>query len=121
MGMLKKVLLLFDLYVKKTYICTKIYMTTQEFNTKNARFDTRLTKEQKILFERAARLGGYRNLTDFVVFTVQDKAKEIISESERIIASEKDRDIFFDALINPKNPNKELVKAADEFKALFSQ
>jgi uncharacterized protein (DUF1778 family) len=43
-----------------------------------ARFDTRISLEQKTLFERAALLGGYRNLTDFVVATVQSKAKEII-------------------------------------------
>ncbi len=43
-----------------------------------ARFDTRISLEQKTLFERAAKLGGYRNLTDFVVATVQSKAKEII-------------------------------------------
>jgi len=95
-------------------------MATKELNTKDARFDTRLPKEQKVFFERAARLGGFRNLTDFVVITVHEKAQEIISERERVIASQKDSDIFFDAVINPKAPNKELFKAADEFKALFS-
>ncbi len=95
-------------------------MATKEINTKNARFDTRITKEQKVFFERAAILGGFRSLTDFVVVTLQEKAKEIVSERERFIASQKDSEIFFDAVINPKSPNKELTKAADEFKALFS-
>ena len=95
-------------------------MATKELNTKNARFDTRLTKEQKAFFEKAARLGGFRNLTDFVVMAVQEKAKEIISEKERIIASEKDSELFFNAVMNPKVPNEELSKAADEFKALFA-
>tara|TARA_B100001059_G_C17587674_1_gene453031 strand:+ start:349 stop:636 length:288 start_codon:yes stop_codon:yes gene_type:complete len=95
-------------------------MVIKELNTKNARFDTRLPKEQKVFFERAARLGGYRNLTDFVVITVQEKAKEIISERERIIASKKDSEIFFDAISNPKSPNEDLMKAANEFKALFT-
>ena len=85
-----------------------------------ARFDTRLSKEQKAFFERAAILGGYRSLTDFVVLTVQKKAKEIIEERERIIASEKDSEIFFDAIANPDKPNKELLSAAKEFKSLFS-
>lgn len=95
-------------------------MATKELNTKNARFDTRLTKEQKDFFERAAILGGFRSLTDFVVVALQEKAKEIVSERERIIASQKDSEIFFDAVINPKSPNKELIKTADEFKALLS-
>ena len=95
-------------------------MATKELNIKDARFDTRLPKEQKVFFERAARLGGFRNLTDFVVMAVQEKAKVIISERERVIASQKDSEIFFDAVINPKSPNKELVKAAEEFKVLIS-
>lgn len=85
-----------------------------------ARFDTRLTKEQKDFFERAAILGGYRSLTDFVILTVQKKAKEIIEERERIIASNRDSEIFFNAIVNPDKPNKELLKAAKEFNSLFS-
>ena len=32
----------------------------------------------------------------------------------------KDSEIFFNAMLNPKAPNNELSKAANEFKALFS-
>jgi uncharacterized protein (DUF1778 family) len=85
-----------------------------------ARFDTRLSKEQKDIFERAAILGGYRSLTDFVILTVQKKAKEIIEERERIIASNRDSKIFFDAIANPNKPNKELLTAVQEFNSLFS-
>ena len=85
-----------------------------------ARFDTRLSKEQKDFFERAAILGGYRSLTDFVILTVQNKAKEIIAERDRVIASKKDSEIFFNAIANPNKPNKELLSAAKEFKSLFS-
>ncbi|MEA3446069.1 MAG: DUF1778 domain-containing protein [Bacteroidota bacterium] len=86
-----------------------------------ARFDTRLPKEQKQLFERAAMLGGYRNLTDFVIITVQDKAKEILKESERVIASERDRDIFFNSLTNPPKPNNDLLSAKDEYNKMISK
>ncbi len=85
-----------------------------------ARFDTRLPKEQKVFFERAARLGGYRSLTDFIIATVQEKAKEIIAEREQIIASKRDSEIFFDAILNPDHPNEELINAAEEFKSLIS-
>lgn len=96
-------------------------MATKQMNVEKARFDTRLTKEQKDFFERAARLGGFRSLTDFVVLTVQKRAKEIILERERIIASQKDSEIFFDAIINPSKPNQKLTEAANEYKALFSK
>jgi uncharacterized protein (DUF1778 family) len=94
-------------------------MATKEIKQSKARFDTRLSKEQKVFFERAARVGGYRSLTDFVVLTVQEKAKEIISEKEQIIASERDSEIFFDAITNSAKANKNLVNAANEYKALL--
>ncbi len=84
--------------------------------TKKARFDTRLPLEQKLLFERAAALGGYRNLTDFLILSAQEKAKQIILESETIIASERDSEIFFNALTEPDIPNKKLSKAAEVYK-----
>lgn len=110
---------MFGTGIERTLVTNSI-MASKELNTRNARFDTRLPKEQKVFFERAARLGGYRNLTDFVVIAVQEKAKEIISERERIIASQKDSELFFNAVLNPKAPNNELSNAADEFKALFT-
>lgn len=83
-----------------------------------ARFDTRLPLEQKQFFEKAAVLGGYRNLTDFVIVTVQNKAKEIIEEREQIIASQKDKEIFFDSLVNPPKPNRNLLSAIEEYNKL---
>ena len=96
-------------------------MATKELRQKKARFDTRLSKEQKTFFERAAQIGGYRSLTDFVVLTVQEKAKEIIAEKEQVIASEKDSEIFFDAITNPPKANKDLINAANEYKARLSK
>lgn len=80
-----------------------------------SRFDARLPKEQKQLLEKAAFLGGYRNLTDFVMLTAQEKAKEIIKEKEQIIASETDGKLFFDAITNAKKPNKALTNAWEEY------
>jgi uncharacterized protein (DUF1778 family) len=96
-------------------------METNELNIEKARFDTRLPKEQKAFFERAARLGGFRSLTDFIVLTVQKRAKEIILEREQVIASQKDSEIFFDAITNPSKPNQKLTEAANEYKSLFSK
>ena len=81
-----------------------------------AKFNARLPKDQKQFFERAANLGGFRNLTDFIIITVQEKAKEIIKEKEQIIASERDSQIFFDAVSNPKRPSETLKKALVDFK-----
>jgi uncharacterized protein (DUF1778 family) len=96
-------------------------MATNELSKEKARFDTRLTKEQKAFFERAARLGGFRSLTDFVVLTVQEKANQIIDESKRVIASQRDSEIFFDAITNPGKPNQKLLEAANDFNELLSK
>lgn len=95
-------------------------MSTKELNNKDARFDTRLPKEKKLFFERAAQLGGFRNFTDFVLIAVEEKAKEIMAEREQFLASQKDSEIFFDAVFNSKKPNNELRKAAAEFKENIS-
>jgi uncharacterized protein (DUF1778 family) len=85
-----------------------------------ARFDAKIPKVQKDLFEYAASLGGFRTLTDFIINAVQEKATAIIKEHNTILASEKDREIFFNALANPTGPNKELREAAERYK-LFVQ
>lgn len=96
-------------------------MVTKTIKTAKARFDTRLTKEQKQFFERAATIGGFRSLSDFVILTVQEKAREIIKEEESILASQKDSEIFFDAIVNIDKPNEELIAAAKQFNNMLSE
>ncbi|MEO7313800.1 MAG: DUF1778 domain-containing protein [Ginsengibacter sp.] len=84
------------------------------------RFDARLPKEQKQFFERAAYIGGFRNLTDFVIQSAEEKAKKIFEENEQIIAGKKDSQIFFDAITNPKKPSETLRKALDDYNAFVS-
>ncbi|MDO8928910.1 MAG: DUF1778 domain-containing protein, partial [Bacteroidota bacterium] len=59
-----------------------------------------------------ALLGGYRNLSDFVISAVQEKAKMIIQETETVLASQKDSEIFFDTIVNAAKPNDKLIAAA---------
>ena len=86
---------------------------------KNARFDTRWPAEQKEFFEYASQLGGFRTLSEFVFVAVQERAKSIVEEQNKILVSNKDREIFFNAILNPKKPNKRLRKAAEEYEKLF--
>lgn len=80
-----------------------------------ARFDTRLPKEQKEYFEYVAHLGGFRNLTEFMVFSAQQQASKIIENHNSILASKRDKEIFFDAIMNPQKPNTKLKKAASRY------
>ena len=40
------------------------------------RIDLRMSKEQKVFFECAASIGGYRSLTEFVLVSVEEKPKK---------------------------------------------
>ncbi len=104
----------FCLYGCFSYICRQ-NVSIMSTAVEQARFDTRLPKEQKELFEKAAYLGGYRNLTDFIVRVVQEKAKEIIQEKEQIIASKRDSQVFFDAITNPQSPSETLKNALADY------
>lgn len=81
-----------------------------------ARFDTRLPKEQKEFLEEAVVLGGYRSLSDFVISSAMEKAKIIVEERRNLLTSKKDRETFFDALLNPPKPNEKLKAAAKRYK-----
>jgi uncharacterized protein (DUF1778 family) len=80
--------------------------------TQKARFDTRITKDQKDLFQQAAELGGFKTLSEFVIYSARVQAEIIIKKHESIVNSKKDAKIFFDAIITPPAANNELKKAA---------
>ena len=81
-----------------------------------ARFDTRMPLEQKQFFEYAANLGGFRTLTEFVLYSVKLQADKIVERHSSILASKKDQELFFNAIINPPQPNDSLRKAAKRYK-----
>lgn len=77
-----------------------------------ARFDARLSLIQKRVFEEAARIKGFKSLSEFVIHTTMEAATNIIERHKAILASENDKEIFFNALANPPKPNKDLMQAA---------
>jgi len=83
------------------------------------RFDARLTQEQKEFFEYASQLGGFRSLTEFVVRAAQVKAEEIVEQHNKIIASKKDQEIFFDLILKETAPNGELKSALEAYNKLL--
>ena len=81
-----------------------------------ARFDARISEKQKKFFEYAAALGGYKTLAAFIFHAAEVEAEKIVEKHNVIIASEKDRELFFDALLNPPKSNEKLKKAAQWYK-----
>ncbi len=89
------------------------------FNAKQrayARFDARLPHEIKVLFETAASIKGFKSLSEFVIHYTSEAANSIIEKHKQVLSSERDRSIFFDALLNPQAPNDALVRAARRHK-----
>lgn len=76
------------------------------------RVDIRLSKSQKDLLEEAARLDGFRSLSEFVLNSAQAAADRIFEKQHQLLASERDRQKFIKALMNPQKPNATLRKAA---------
>jgi uncharacterized protein (DUF1778 family) len=75
------------------------------------RLEARITPDQKDLFRRAASLRGV-TLTDFVVSSVHEAAVRALEAIHVIEFGRRDQQAFVDALLNPAEPNKKLIKAA---------
>lgn len=97
-----------------TVAVTKSSKVTSE-RSKAERLEARVTKEQKELFQRAADIQG-RTLTDFVVSSVLDIAKQVIMEHEKMILTKQDQEVFVAALLNPPEPSAKLRNAAQRYK-----
>lgn len=89
--------------------------------TAMTRFDTRISAEMKALFEFAAEVGGYKTLSEFVINSAKQQAEKIIEKHNAILASQKDQEIFFQAIMNPQEPNIKLKDAAKKLKKLKQQ
>jgi uncharacterized protein (DUF1778 family) len=90
-------------------------MATRTKNTKPERLEARISKEQKELFQRAADLQG-QTLTNFMITALQAAAMKTIQEHEMTILSDRDRQIFVEALLNPPSPSAKLQAAAIRYK-----
>jgi len=48
---------------------------------------------------------------------IKQQAEEIVAKYDRIIATEKDREVFFIAVFADSKPNQNLVEAAKRYKS----
>src|SRR5437870_2680035 len=85
----------------------------KERRTRAARLGFRVDARTKAMVQRAAALER-RKLTDFCLSALTEAAQRTIARHETLALSERDREIFFDLLMNPPKPNARLRR---EFKA----
>jgi uncharacterized protein (DUF1778 family) len=77
------------------------------------RLGFRLDEPTKALIKRAAGLER-RKLTDFCTTALAEAARRTIEAHETLVLSERDRERFFDALVNPPAPSERLQRAFAE-------
>lgn len=77
---------------------------------RGARLGFRVDARTKDLVERAAELES-RSLTDFCLTVLAEAALSTIARHQTLVLSERDRQVFFDTLINPPKPNARLRRA----------
>ncbi|HOY12618.1 MAG TPA: DUF1778 domain-containing protein [Saprospiraceae bacterium] len=87
---------------------------------KDERIELRVSATDKRIFRKAQKLSGDKSFSSFIVRIVKEKAEEIVAKNDRIIATEKDRQVFFDAVFSNTNPNRNLAEAAKRYKAIKS-
>ena len=84
-----------------------------ERRNRHERLGFRVDEETKSMIERAAHLER-RRLTDFCLTALTEAARRAIAEHETLALSPRDRDAFFDALVNPPAPSERLARAFTE-------
>jgi uncharacterized protein (DUF1778 family) len=84
---------------------------------KDERMELRVSSAEKKIFKRAQKLSGDKSFSSFVVRIVKKEAEEIVAKHDRILVSEKDRELFFDAVFSNAKPNETLEAAAKRYKA----
>jgi uncharacterized protein (DUF1778 family) len=89
----------------------------EERRTRATRLGFRVDSETKRLVQRAAALER-RSLTEYCLTALAQATRDTISRHESLVLSERDREVFFDALIRPPEPNAQLRRA---FKAAGAQ
>jgi uncharacterized protein (DUF1778 family) len=90
-------------------------LKTTGLSKKWERLEARVTLDQKRLIARAANLRG-TSLTDFVVVSAQQAAKETIKDFETLRLRDEAREVFVNAILNPPAPNQAARRAAARYK-----
>lgn len=85
---------------------------------KDERIEFRVSPEDKEIFLRAQKLSGDKTFSSFVTRIVRTEATHIIEQKERILASERDKELFFKAIFRDAEPNKTLSDAAKKYQSI---
>ncbi len=86
----------------------------------NERIELRTSPETKYLLSRAAATAGV-SLSNFMIASAQDRAQQLLAETEALNLSPRDWDAFFAALDNVDQLRPKLAVAASDYVAWRNQ
>lgn len=92
----------------------KHVLKTATQSIKQERLEARVTRAQKLLIERAARIRG-TSVTNFVVASAQQAAAETIKNVEVLTLRDAARETFMEALLHPPAPSAAARAAAKRY------
>ena len=93
-------------------------MRTEHFDsTKSDRISIRLEPQIKQRIEQAAAI-DHRSVTGFIIASAVASAEEVLKRSDQMVLSERDWNIFYNALVKPPKPTKALKKAFADYRKM---
>lgn len=87
---------------------------------KDSRIDLRVTQEQKELLERAAALKGV-SLSAYTLFHLVPIARQEIDVHERLVLSNRDRELFMSVMENPPQLKGKLKATIQKFRDKYDK
>jgi uncharacterized protein (DUF1778 family) len=84
--------------------------THKRDSNREDRLGFRVDRQTKGLIERAAQLEG-RKVTEYCVTALAETARRTIEQHETLVLTDRDRKVFFDALMTPPPANERLERA----------
>jgi uncharacterized protein (DUF1778 family) len=82
---------------------------------KEERIEIRVSAKDKDRFKKAQELSGDKTFSSFLVRVLRQHSDKIISEKEKFLKSERDKEIFFNAVLEDAQPNYYLREAAERY------
>jgi len=91
---------------------------TRAGRERTERLEARITRGQKSLFRRAAKLQG-RTLSDFIVQAASEAAKRVVQEHQVITLTAQEQAVFVEALLHPPAPGPRLRSAMRRYNKIM--
>jgi uncharacterized protein (DUF1778 family) len=94
--------------------------TYSKSKTKIDRIDLRVSSDQKELLEKAASLKGL-SLSAYLLSHGLEAAKIELEAHQKLVLSDRDRDLFLSLIVNPPKPNQDLKNAMRNFQQKYEE